>query len=152
MGFLKRDNSLLVSFSEFCFVTEFASHSISLCRRRSTQEGVEPKAAQGQAQMQQQMVPVQDSYMQNRAEALQNVESTIVELSNIFSQLATMVAQHGEMAIRIDENMDDTLANVEGAQGQLLKYLNSISSNRWLIIKIFFVLLAFLLIFVVFVA
>ncbi len=50
--------------------------------------------------MQQQMVPVQDSYMQNRAEALQNVESTIVELSNIFSQLATMVAQHGEMAIR----------------------------------------------------
>jgi syntaxin 5 len=152
MGFLKRDNSLLVSFSEFCFVTEFASHSISLCRRRSTQEGVEPKAAQGQAQMQQQMVPVQDSYMQNRAEALQNVESTIVELSNIFSQLATMVAQQGEMAIRIDENMDDTLANVEGAQGQLLKYLNSISSNRWLIIKIFFVLLAFLLIFVVFVA
>ncbi|CAK9204087.1 hypothetical protein BDL97_14G053000 [Sphagnum fallax] len=121
-------------------------------RRRSTQEGVEPKAAQGQAQMQQQMVPVQDSYMQNRAEALQNVESTIVELSNIFSQLATMVAQQGEMAIRIDENMDDTLANVEGAQGQLLKYLNSISSNRWLIIKIFFVLLAFLLIFVVFVA
>ncbi len=50
--------------------------------------------------MQQQMVPVQDSYMQNRAEALQNVESTIVELSNIFSQLATMVAQQGEMAIR----------------------------------------------------
>ncbi|ONK61528.1 uncharacterized protein A4U43_C08F30890, partial [Asparagus officinalis] len=40
---------------------------------------------------------------------------------------------------RIDENMDDTLANVEGAQGQLLKYLNSISSNRWLMIKIFFV-------------
>ncbi len=52
--------------------------------------------------MQQQMVPVQDSYMQNRAEALQNVESTIVELSNIFSQLATMVAQQGEMAIRYD--------------------------------------------------
>jgi hypothetical protein len=102
MGFLKRDNSLLVSFSEFFFVTEFASHSIFLCRRRSTQEGVEPKAAQGQAQMQQQMVPVQDSYMQNRAEALQNVESTIVELSNIFSQLATMVAQQGEMAIRYD--------------------------------------------------
>ncbi|KAG0466769.1 hypothetical protein HPP92_018349 [Vanilla planifolia] len=81
---------------------------------------------------QQQLVPVQDSYMQSRAEALQNVESTIHELSNIFTQLATMVSQQGELAIRIDENMDDTLANVEGAQGQLLKYLNSISSNRWL--------------------
>lgn len=48
--------------------------------------------------------------------------------------------------------MDETLTNVEGAQGALLKYLNRISSNRWLIIKIFFVLIVFLIIFVVFVA
>lgn len=53
---------------------------------------------------------------------------------------------------RIDENMDDTLANVEGAQGALLKYLNSISSNRWLMIKIFFVLIFFLMVFLFFVA
>lgn len=103
-------------------------------------------------QQQQQMVPLQDTYMQSRAEALQNVESTIHELSNIFTQLATMVSQQGELAIRIDENMEDTLANVEGAQGQLVRYLNSISSNRWLMIKIFFVLVAFLMIFLFFVA
>eukprot|EP00850_Spirogloea_muscicola_P005953 SM000028S10047 [mRNA] locus=s28:87759:89162:- [translate_table: standard] len=109
--------------------------------------------APGFRQMQQQLVvPGQDSYMASRTEALQNVESTIVELSSIFTQLATMVAQQGEVAIRIDENMDDTLANVEGAQGALLKYLNRISSNRWLVIKIFFVLMVFLLIFVVFIA
>jgi syntaxin 5 len=53
---------------------------------------------------------------------------------------------------RIDENMDDTLNNVEGAQGQLLKYLSSISSNRWLMMKIFFVLMVFLMIFIFFVA
>ncbi|KAK9208016.1 hypothetical protein WN944_000367 [Citrus x changshan-huyou] len=105
-----------------------------------------------QQQQQQQMVPLQDSYMQSRAEALQNVESTIHELGNIFNQLATLVSQQGEIAIRIDENMDDTLANVEGAQGALLKYLNSISSNRWLMIKIFFVLIFFLMIFLFFVA
>lgn len=102
--------------------------------------------------MQQQLVPVRDEYMQSRAEALQSVESTIHELGNIFTQLATMVSQQGELAIRIDENMDDTLANVEGAQGALLKYLNSISSNRWLMIKIFFVLVVFLMIFLFFVA
>ncbi|KAJ9688507.1 hypothetical protein PVL29_014260 [Vitis rotundifolia] len=105
-----------------------------------------------QQQQQQQLVPLQDSYMQSRAEALQNVESTIHELSNIFTQLATMVSQQGELAIRIDENMEDTLANVEGAQGQLVRYLNSISSNRWLMIKIFFVLIVFLMIFLFFVA
>ncbi|KAL8537115.1 hypothetical protein ACS0TY_012336 [Phlomoides rotata] len=105
-----------------------------------------------QQNQQQQMVPLQDSYMQSRAEALQNVESTIHELSSIFNQLATLVSQQGEIAIRIDENMEDTLANVEGAQGALLKYLNSISSNRWLMIKIFFVLMFFLMIFLFFVA
>ncbi|KAM4074774.1 hypothetical protein ACB094_10G119500 [Castanea mollissima] len=105
-----------------------------------------------QQQQQQQMVPLQDSYMQSRAEALQNVESTIHELSSIFNQLATLVSQQGEIAIRIDENMEDTLANVEGAQGALLKYLNSISSNRWLMIKIFFVLIFFLMVFLFFVA
>ena len=59
-----------------------------------------------------------------------------------------MTGCHG----RIDENMDNTLTNVEGAQGQLLKYLNSISSNRWLLMKIFFVLMVFLTIFIFFVA
>ncbi|XP_073130518.1 syntaxin-32-like isoform X2 [Henckelia pumila] len=111
-----------------------------------------PLLQQQQNQQQQQMVPLQDSYMQSRAEALQNVESTIHELGNIFNQLATLVSQQGEIAIRIDENMDDTVANVEGAQGALLKYLNSISSNRWLMIKIFFVLIFFLMIFLFFVA
>ncbi|CAI7757907.1 unnamed protein product [Closterium sp. NIES-53] len=109
----------------------------------------DPLQQQGQ---QQALIAQQDSYMSSRSEALQNVETTIVELSTIFRDLATMVAQQGEMAIRIDQDMDDTLTNVEGAQGALLKYLNNISSNRWLIIKIFFVLIIFLLIFVVFVA
>ncbi|KAL6212178.1 hypothetical protein ACLB2K_017399 [Fragaria x ananassa] len=107
---------------------------------------------QQQQQQQQEMVPYQDSFMQSRAEALQNVESTIHELSNIFNQLATLVSEQGEVAIRIDENMEDTLANVEGAQGQLLKYLSSISSNRWLMIKIFFILIFFLMVFLFFVA
>ncbi|CAM6116575.1 unnamed protein product [Calypogeia fissa] len=132
-----------------------ANSQLFSSRRRLNADGLgNPGSQLGQMQQQQQqlMVPGQDSYMQSRAEALQSVESTIVELSNIFTQLATMVAQQGELAIRIDENMDDTLANVEGAQGALLKYLNRISSNRWLIIKIFFVLVIFMLIFVVFVA
>ena len=56
------------------------------------------------------------------------------------------------MVVRIDENVDDTLANVDSAQAQLLKYLNSISSNRWLVMKVFFVLMVFMAFFLVFVA
>ncbi|CAA7403066.1 unnamed protein product [Spirodela intermedia] len=106
-----------------------------------------------QPQQQQLISPVlQDSYMQSRAQTLHSVESTIQELGSIFTQLATMVSQQGELAIRIDENMDDTLGNVEGAQGALLKHLMKISSNRWLMIKIFFVMVVFLMIFLFFVA
>ncbi|KAF8389013.1 hypothetical protein HHK36_025698 [Tetracentron sinense] len=128
-----------------------STSSSHLFHRKPTDGDTQPLLQQ-QHQQQQQLVPLQDSYMQSRAEALQNVESTIHELSSIFTQLATMVSQQGELAIRIDENMDDTLANVEGAQGALLKYLNSISSNRWLIIKIFFLLVVFLMFFLFFVA
>lgn len=94
----------------------------------------------------------QDTYHSSRAEALRNVESTIHELGGIFQKLSVMVAEQGELAIRIDENVEDTLANVESAQTQLLKYLNTISSNRWLLLKVFSVLIVFLVIFVVFIA
>ncbi|KAK7372476.1 hypothetical protein VNO80_05856 [Phaseolus coccineus] len=102
--------------------------------------------------MVQQVVPRQENYTQSRSTALHNVESTITELSGIFSHLATMVAHQGELAIRIDDNMDESLANVEGAHSSLLRHLNRISSNRWLLIKIFAVLILFLLIFIFFVA
>ena len=62
----------------------------------------QPLLQQPQRQQQQQLVPLQDSYMQSRAEALHNVESTIHELGNIFTQLATMVSQQGEIAIRFE--------------------------------------------------
>ncbi|KAJ8535415.1 hypothetical protein K7X08_023135 [Anisodus acutangulus] len=119
-------------------------------RRRLASDN--PPSDQMEMSMLQEVVPRQESYLQSRATALQNVESTISELSGIFTHLATMVAQQGELAIRIDDNMDESLANVEGAQGALLKYLNRISSNRSLMIKLFLVVILFLCIFIFFLA
>nr|GMD21229.1 syntaxin-32-like [Ipomoea batatas] len=133
------------------WVNNSASSSQLPLRNKADGES-QPLLQQQQGQQQQQLAPLQDSYMQSRNQALHSVESTIHELSSIFTQLATMVSQQGELAIRIDENMEDTLANVEGAQGQLVRYFNSISSNRWLMIKIFLVLIVFLMIFLFFVA
>ncbi|KAJ4979468.1 hypothetical protein NE237_010248 [Protea cynaroides] len=107
---------------------------------------------QMEVSMLQEVIPRRENYTQSRALALQNVESTISELSGIFTHLATMVAHQGELAIRIDDNTEETLANVEGAHSALLKHLNRISSNRWLLIKIFAVLIFFLIIFIFFVA
>ncbi|WZN60408.1 syntaxin [Chloropicon roscoffensis] len=106
----------------------------------------------GQSAQQQLLGPMEDTYMNSRADALRNVESTIVELGGIFEQLAHMVQEQGEMAVRIDENVDETVQNVEGAQAQLMRYYKTISSNRWLAMKVFSVLLLFAVLFIVFVA
>lgn len=93
-----------------------------------------------------------DNYVQQRAETMQNIESTIVELGGIFQQLAHMVKEQEEMVERIDSNVQDAELNIEAAHGQILKYFQSVSKNRWLMIKIFGVLIMFFIFFVIFLA
>ena len=54
-----------------------------------------------------------------------------------------MVAEQRETVQRIDADTMDIAANVGGAQRELLKYYASISSNRWLMLKVFGVLIVF---------
>ncbi|KAI4463360.1 syntaxin [Holotrichia oblita] len=91
-------------------------------------------------------------YLHSRAETMQNIESTIVELGGIFQQLAVMVKEQEEMVERIDNNVQDAELNIEAAHTQILKYFQSVTSNRWLMIKIFGVLIFFFIFFVVFLA
>jgi uncharacterized coiled-coil protein SlyX len=88
-------------------------------------------------------VPLQDNYIQSRSTAIESIESTIAELGQIFNQLAHMVAEQRETVQRIDADTADIAANVGGAQRELLKYYASISSNRWLMLKVFGVLIVF---------
>jgi len=99
-----------------------------------------------------QVIDATDSYLAERSEAMQNIEQTIVELGDIFTQLATMIRQQEELVHRIDANVDEANQHIEGAHTELLKYLRSVTSNRWLIIKVFGVLIFFFLIFIVFFA
>ncbi|KAL6410565.1 Integral membrane protein sed5 [Ilyonectria robusta] len=86
-----------------------------------------------------------NTYIQQRGEAIEAIEKTIGELGSIFGQLATMVSEQSEMIQRIDANTEDVVDNVEGAQRELLKYWSRVSSNRWLIAKMFGVLMIFFL-------
>jgi syntaxin 5 len=80
---------------------------------------------------------------------METVEQTIVELGGIFQNLATMIKEQEEQVQRIDSNIDDVELNVSEAHSELLKYFNSVTSNRWLMIKIFGVLITFFILFVV---
>jgi len=98
------------------------------------------------------LVEMQDSYISERATTMETIESTIVDLGNIMSSLSTMVQEQEEMVQRIDANVEVSELNVEAAHGEILQYFQSISSNRWLMIKIFGILIAFFVLFVVFFA
>ncbi|XP_005988849.1 syntaxin-5a [Latimeria chalumnae] len=104
------------------------------------------------ASQQLQLIDEQDSYIQSRADTMQNIESTIVELGSIFQQLAHMVKEQEETIQRIDANVEDSQLNVEAAHSEILKYFQSVTSNRWLMIKIFLILIVFFIVFVVFLA
>jgi len=92
------------------------------------------------------------TYLQSRADAMQNIESTIVELGGIFNQLATMIKEQEEIMVRIDSNVEEAGMNVEQGHSEILKYFQSVSSNRWLMVKIFGVLIFFFIFFVIFMA
>ncbi|EJT99939.1 snare protein SED5/Syntaxin 5 [Dacryopinax primogenitus] len=93
--------------------------------------------------MQMQLLEQQDNYIQSRSTAIESIESTMAELGQIFVQLSRMVAEQGETVQRIDADTTDIATNVSAAQRELLKYYTSISSNRWLMLKIFGVLIVF---------
>ncbi|KAF7903132.1 hypothetical protein BELL_0902g00010 [Botrytis elliptica] len=90
----------------------------------------------------------QNEYIHQRGEAIEAIERTINELGGIFGQLATMVSEQSEMIQRIDANTEDVVDNVEGAQRELLKYWSRVSGNRWLVAKMFGVLMIFFLLWV----
>lgn len=72
----------------------------------------------------------------------------LVSFIQIYSNFMTVLAGQRETVQRIDENIQDVELNVEGAHNQLLKYYQGLTSNRWLMIKIFVVLIFFFLLFV----
>jgi syntaxin 5 len=82
-----------------------------------------------------------NTYIHARGEAIEAIERTINELGGIFGQLATMVSEQSEMIQRIDANTEDVVDNVQGAQRELLKYWSRVSGNRWLVAKMFGVLM-----------
>uniref|UniRef100_A0A1I8FSF3 t-SNARE coiled-coil homology domain-containing protein n=1 Tax=Macrostomum lignano TaxID=282301 RepID=A0A1I8FSF3_9PLAT len=82
-----------------------------------------------------------EDYLNSRADTMRNIEQTMVDLGQIFQQLATIVREQDEMVQRIDASVDQTTINVEGAHAELLKFFKTVSSNRRLMLKVFGVLI-----------
>lgn len=100
------------------------------------------------SQQQMQLIPDQD-YLRERADAMSQVETNIVELGTIFNKLAVMVNEHKELVQRVEDNVDDAQSNISLSLNTLTDTLNNLQTNRALFFKILSVLTIFIILFVV---
>jgi len=92
------------------------------------------------------------SYLETRASDVQDIESHIIDIGQIMNRLATFVGEQADMVSRVTDNIDDSMDNTQRAEGELTKYLQSVSSNKMLAFKVFLVIVTFIVLFVVFIA
>lgn len=100
---------------------------------------------------QMQLIPDQD-YLQQRADAMTTVESQIVELGTIFNKLAGLVSEHRDLVQRVEDNVDDAATNIDLSMASLADTLTSLRTNRALALKVFSIIVLFIMFFIIFVA
>jgi len=94
-------------------------------------------------------VPIYDS---SRARAVESIQRTIGELATMMRNVGEMVSAQGELIERVDKESDDIRQNVDDAQENLLRFYQRIASDRSLIMKVFMILIFFVVVFIVFLA
>eukprot|EP01083_Nonionella_stella_P111376 326643_1 len=107
----------------------------------------------GASQSQSQMMMYKDNeYAEQKVKEAEQIETQLTEISQMMSKLASIVDEQRQTIITIGDNVEESIENMDGAIQQLQKYLSSLSGNRWLMIKVFALLIFLALIFTVFIA
>ena len=88
-----------------------------------------------------------NAYLESRANAVDVVQSTIAELGSVFEQLGVLISEQGANLNIIDDNVDDTLINVNAGRDQLMRTMQRYGGNRALIMRVFAVLFFFIVVF-----
>lgn len=96
------------------------------------------------------MVQTREQFLENRSQSIRAVERTVEELRGIMTQIAFIARQQDELIVRIDEDISNTELHVNRAYSELLRYIPKVAGNRWLYLKIFAVLVVFMVLFIVF--
>ena len=91
------------------------------------------------------------NYAESRAQAVDTINSTMSELGTMFSQLMEMIELQGQDIQRIDDDVSDIESNLNSGLTELQTTYNN-SSNRMLMMKIFGVVMTFMIIFILFFA
>jgi len=105
-----------------------------------------------QQQQQQHMIEIKDDYLEQRADAVDDIQKMLGELGTMYTRLAGFVEGQGEDINRIDSNVSGALVSLTAGEKELQTALARQRSSQWLVVKVFGVLLTFAMFFVMFVA
>lgn len=113
---------------------------------------VEPNGMVNQEALlqEQEQLEEKSQYLSARVNAVENIESTIADLGQMYTKMATMLTTQGETIIRIDSSLDDAQLYAEAGHEQLTEMYDR-SKNEWkLIVKIFAIIIAISMFFIFF--
>ena len=88
---------------------------------------------------------------EQKTAGVEQIEKILYDISSLFKRFGSIVQQHELLVERIDHNAEESLRDIEGANRELSEVYDSVSSNRKLMMKIFFVLLVFCTFYILFV-
>lgn len=134
------------------FEEEHRNSILSQDQVRATQDSVDQKTLWNAQQQDMQLMQQEDNYARERETNMESIEAAITEIGSVMRQLGTMVAEQQETVLRIDSNVESAEMSIENAHGEILKYFQSVTNNRWLMVKVFGTLVTFFIIFIVFFA
>ncbi|CAB9521278.1 SNARE domain [Seminavis robusta] len=82
---------------------------------------------------------------QNRLEEAQQAETKLASLMTMFSKMANLVVQQGEVVERVEDDVEEGLVEVIAGQQEITTLYDIKKGNRGLIIKVFALLIFFII-------
>ena len=85
---------------------------------------------------------------EQRRQDVQGIESQVEEIYAQVAKLGEIIADQDFTIMRIAENAEEAVDNMKRGEEALLQYYQKVKGNKWLMLKIFAVLIVFALIFI----
>jgi syntaxin 5 len=86
-----------------------------------------------------------DVDLETRTEQIKDIENNLQLVSEMYIKLGKMVVEQGELTMSIADKIDQSLVNVEDSQQEIIEWYRKVLSNRGLVLKIFLVLIVFII-------
>ena len=93
----------------------------------------------------------ESEYYKSRLNDVQAIEKTMGEISGMMNRLSQMTYEQNFMIDNISKNTDVALEHIEKGEKEVKKLLERAKSNKWLFIKIFFIVLCISIFYIIFI-